>query len=556
MTIEVKNQFILQLDLPNKKDFVAVQDFKELCYYEQAGMMLPAITLTFTVRDESILDYLNSGNLLTIGLGRTAEKMITMVFKLVLDNSAKRPSVGQEVTLSGVYYNNDFTINNTSKVLGNMSSLEVVNSVGKKYFNIVTNITKTNDRQNHEITNTVWGFLQDVCSNAYINDNTFITSAFDSNNLYFYDMQKLFKDIVNKKIYPKVFSKTSASSEDSGIINYNSAIIKNNYGLINKFIKQDTSFYEYDWETYSIKSFRNNLTSYTAMDTNSINMAGGTKVYSYRYSLNNGHANACKARSQNIRNMALYSSLVTYISFGGQFKSLHLLEPVIIDTTGDARHQGINIVSGITYQITSNRLLTNVTLVREGANAIKGATSSVTVSSSSSTSSTSSTVSSSSTKTVVDMSFSPKKSEAVNQNSLETTVGQKQKAEAVAKQPTVIAKTWDKKWDALTDKQLEDRWKSDYTDEMAMWPTEKWDAYCRSKGYTTDDGLTYTKYEEEWSYDWTGAEYQKSYSIIQNSRIQIFKNTGKWMSDEDFKRYYAETKTAKEEHDEELGLTD
>ena len=80
-----------------------------------------------------------------------------------------------------------------------------------------------------------------------------------------------------------------------------------------------------------------------------------------------------QAYNQNLKNLIMASTLRSYITVSGQFKSFNLLDLVQIDNDSpDSRKVGMNFITSIAYQLVDKRLVTNVTLCKEGANGLKG----------------------------------------------------------------------------------------------------------------------------------------------------------------------------------------
>jgi hypothetical protein len=171
-----------------------------------------------------------------------------------------------------------------------------------------------------------------------------------------------------------IFSKKLASSESSNVITIGFEHIKNSFGESNLLLGYndtnhilDINSLEYNNADYSLKNF-------TQIDSNKFNMLNSnTRFTQFKFINDNVHENYQNAYYQNIKNLILYSSVKTYVSFGGQFKRLNLLDSVMLNTfENKGRTYGINIVSRIAYQITNRKFITNVTLCRESVNDIDG----------------------------------------------------------------------------------------------------------------------------------------------------------------------------------------
>lgn len=373
MTVELKNQYICKFDLEDKKDFIQTEDLKELLYVEDAQMALPAFEMTFVLRDDKIIDYINQGTILTLGLGLDELSMLDIKFRIITTFESKRPTVGQVIVISGVYYDYNFTNNSELLTYKQKSSLEVVQEEAKKYFSkVVTNLGKTNDVQSWQKHESGWSFLKRVCSRGFISQDTFLVSAFDNDTFYYYDYRKLLSDITKNSSKLWIFSKSLAGG-NKRVINYNNASFTGDSGVTSQVLGHQKVTMEYNWEDYNITYYIDNPIGFTSMNTNNLPLSyTGSLNCSYK-SLNSGEAdNYNVAITQNAKNLVLNSNVQIFITVGGQFKKLHLLDPVMIDNTGDKQIVGLSVIARIAYQITNQQLFTNITLVRESFNDLKG----------------------------------------------------------------------------------------------------------------------------------------------------------------------------------------
>lgn len=374
MAVMLKNQYICKFDLGDKTDFINTEDLKELLYVEDAMMALPALEMTFTLRDDKIIDYINQGTILTVGLGLDELSMLDIKFRIITDFESKRPSVGQNVTISGLYYDYAFTSNNELLAYKDKTSLEVVQAEAEKYFpTFKTNMTKTNDLQTWQKHESGWSFLKRVCAKGFISRDTFLVSAFDNDTFYYYDFRKLLSEASQNASNLWVFSKASISGRNDKTINYSNAVITGDSGVTSQVLGHQKVTVEYNWENYATTYYQDTLISFTSLDTEAlpVSLTGGLN-YGYK-SLNAGESeNYNVAVTQNARNLILNSNVQIFITVGGQFKKLKLLDPVLLDNTADKRITGISTVARIAYQIVNQQLFTNITLVREGFNNMKG----------------------------------------------------------------------------------------------------------------------------------------------------------------------------------------
>lgn len=374
MVVSLKNQYICKFDIGDKKDFIRTEDLKELTYVEDAEMALPALEMIFTLRDDKIIDYINQGTVLTVGIGLDELSMLDIKFRIITNFETKRPSVGQNLVISGLYYDYNFTTNNELLAYKGKTSLEVAQSEASKYFPLFkTNLTKTNDLQDWQKHESGWSFLKRVCSRGFISQDTFLVSAFDNDTFYYYDFRKLLSQAVSNPASMWTLSKSKSATRNNKVINYGYCTFTGDSGVTSQVLGHQQVVVEYNWENYTTAYYMDKLIGFTSMDTTALPLSvTGSLNYNYK-SLNSGENEFYNvALTQNAKNLILNSNVQIFVTTAGHFKKLHLLDIVLLDNTADSQIRGISTVAKIAYQIVNQQLFTNITLVREGFNNMKG----------------------------------------------------------------------------------------------------------------------------------------------------------------------------------------
>lgn len=370
MTIILKNQYVCKLDVGDFKDFVQMPDLISLIYVEDSAMTLPHIEIDFIVRDKEVINYLNEGNILTVGLGKNELSMLDLRFRITSNFANKKPSVGDRVVITGIHDDYEFSNKNLKISYNDMSSLDVVKTVAKKHFPIFkTNLDKTNDIQNWQQHENSWTFLRNVCNQGYYNSNTFLVSAFDNDTFYYYDFRKKLESAVRNQSDLWIFSKNGSGER---IITYNTSHVVESSGATSRVLGYRPIMVEYGWLDYSVKAYTSNTLGFTSIDTSKKPILDNITSTVYKNLGTNNYNNSNIALTQNARNMILNANVLIFISCGGQFKQLKLLDTVLIDNSGDSRIVGFSTIAKIAYQIMDNQLYTNITLVRESLNSIRG----------------------------------------------------------------------------------------------------------------------------------------------------------------------------------------
>ena len=369
--INYNNQFLLSFKLGDNNDFIDANDLKHFNLYFIAGNIRPSMEISFTLQDLRLVPYFNCGNILTISFGSAGEiKKDVLQFQLTNDMSDLKFSVGSEVALKGYFYKPSFLSHVGYDYQEDKTSYEVISEYANKYkFNLVSNIGKTNDRQNwYRVSDTPWNFLQYVWLHAYTNDNTFFSYGMDCDNLYFYDMREL-----TQKGAKWMLTNLSAGENAQNTISIPGVKTVNNYGGVSDLIGKNLqiSVYDVDKGILELQDYR--LKSFGTVDTNKLNInSSGSLDYDYGIISDDVHKNFVKAYNQNVRNNLMYQTFEIYASTY-EFKKVKLLDPVMFNMYPyDARLQGTAFITGITYQFEPGQFKLNLTINKEAPSGIKG----------------------------------------------------------------------------------------------------------------------------------------------------------------------------------------
>lgn len=369
MAIQLKDQFILQVDLGGKQDFLSVQDFLAFEYYRKAGQCLPTMSLSFIVRDPSIVPYINSGNDITISLGRDSLSADTYTFSIFSDGSTRESEVGDKITIYGIAYKDSFSRSHGCQSYGYKNSLSVLKEVTSNYFNFVTNIDYSNDSQIWCRCGSPWDFCREVATSAFVDENTFIMSAFDCNNFYFYDVKRHLRESTPWVFYPSVIS----LDERSRIVNYIEATPINNSGVYNYLANYNGEAKVYRLLDDKYETVKPKLHNFTTLGKKVLNMSKNQTSKSYYLDCGNTHRNYNLARLQNIRSNIIYSSVNVAVRTMGFNKAINLLDTAILNEEGtQGRNDGYYFVSEISTKIVDLSVIMDVKLSRESPSYIKG----------------------------------------------------------------------------------------------------------------------------------------------------------------------------------------
>lgn len=367
------NQLVLQFNIGDKTDFLDIEDFHYMRIAENAGGLRPIIDLSFQINDESIIPYINSGNIISLMYGIKEPTSDILQFEIWGDSKTKDYHVGSSITIGGAMYNRGFTSQKKSHIFANKKSFEALNIIAAQNglkFN--TNVTKTNDKQNWYQSGILdWNMCNYIANRAYKDSGTFFAYGFDNNNLYFYDIKEHLKNGI------KWFLSVKSVGDDSNspIVNIGTYQTSNaNAGINAEFAGKNITNVSYNVDTGEFTNPKYTLKTFTTLDTNNINVNSTDCInYDYHITTSDEHAFSVEAQNQNFRNNVLFSSYTCHVPVAGQYRDFRLFDVVqLIPAEKDAEAEGIYFITGIAKEYKDNLYTTVLTLNRESPNGIKG----------------------------------------------------------------------------------------------------------------------------------------------------------------------------------------
>lgn len=370
----IKDQICLLFSIGPISDFVDSDDFKCMSIIKNAGGVRPIINLSFEVKDEHVIPYLNKGNLITIMYGTREPVDGPLIFEIETIDTTKQYRMGSVVNLMGSMYNPAFTNYMRSKNYGSVKGFECIKQIAEQDgFNFVTNVTRSNDKQLWiQSGMTDWQYLSHVFWRTYKDTETFFSFAFDNENIYFYDVRELLKQ------GPKwVLSVPAIASDKPGGSVLNIGGYKpddTNLGQLTELAGKNQTTVAYNVDTGEFSIPESKLKTFTTMGTNKLNTRqDGCRDFTYAIMTGEDHENSIAAINQNRRNNLLYSTHKLYVPVPIQYRNFRLLDPVqVIPADPDAAEAGMYFITGIVNQYQGQKYQTNLILNRESANGIKG----------------------------------------------------------------------------------------------------------------------------------------------------------------------------------------
>lgn len=376
--IGVQGQYLISFGLNSTRDFIREEDFRSFMVREEAGNNLPTFKLEFDT-DGSNLGQLNEMSDLTISMG---EDMATMVQTQLYITEVTMGRVGnrRRVSCQGMLAQPGYLNNTRTGITGKKSGVEVVRSVASRYFRFDSNIQASADQQNW-IQNNIADkmFLNNAWLRSHVPGSWLATgiSALD-NTFILRDMRNHAKGNPVWKFLPH---DTPASSYEE--ITYSGDYsVRNNSGFVNSTL----GGYGIDMPAFNIdqglSSFISGLASPLLSAASSFaqrGLEGGLDAVRkglYTAKTANMHDNYHQAYSNNIRNLALFSSFKVTLNFERKFRPVRVLDPVYFledseQTPGQAEYASGNyVITKVDRVFTNRQHGTRIELSREGPGGI------------------------------------------------------------------------------------------------------------------------------------------------------------------------------------------
>ena len=372
--IIIKDQITLLFSIGPVSDFVDEEDFKSMAIIKNAGGVRPLINLSFEVKNDNIVPYLNKGNLITIMYGVSEPVDGPLIFEIESIDTAKQYRAGSVVNLMGSMYKPGFTNYMRSHNYGNIKGFECIQKIAEQNnFKFITNVTRSNDKQLWVQSGmTDWQYLSHVFWRTYKDTDTFFAFAFDNENLYYYNVRELLQagprwvlsvpNIANDTANGKIVNIGSYKADDSCL------------GQLTELAGKNQQTIAYNVDTGLFSTPESKLKTFTTMGTNKLNTReDGCRDFTYAIMTGDDHENCIAAINQNRRNNLLYSTHKLYVPVPVQYRNFRLLDPVqVIPADPDASEAGMYFITGIVNQYQGQKYQTNLILNRESANNIKG----------------------------------------------------------------------------------------------------------------------------------------------------------------------------------------
>jgi hypothetical protein len=351
-------------------------DLIEFLLIEKAGNVLPVFEMSFTLKNEEVLSYLNEGNVLYVAMGKSYLELMNI--NLIILKPPEKVKKGNDswlVHITGCYNALDYIVGDSHYISDEVSGVEAVLECASKWFKTSSNIAKSYDKQNWiQTCQSNKAFIDDTLLHSWLRDS-FISCGITVNNFILKDIKKALRE--SPRWY---LSTTATSNKHNNIITVTPAGSSGHTGFTNYLVGYNKEHQVTDMNEGTMEDHNIAPTSMMAMETNGIpqnNSVTGSNM-TMGVINDNVHPNYWKAYNQNLNNQIQYSALKSVVQFSGNFNDVRLLDLVMFGELDLDRkqlsitHSGLYFVTEVVRHITAKRFMTNLVLCRESNNGIKG----------------------------------------------------------------------------------------------------------------------------------------------------------------------------------------
>lgn len=374
--IGIEGQFILGLDIDNNKDFLDEDDLVKFTVYEYAGNILPLFNLVFKSTDEKIRNKLSEGTVIKVKYGRTIE---TLKEANLYPNNFASAKAGSEFFMyecNGFSSNISYITNQVVKTTGKLSAIEATIETAKKYFTVLSNITKSNDSMSWIQPNVSdKSFIADTYMRANLGTSFPAIAITADNKFILKDVLKALK--VNKSNYDWKFTKTATGKNE---ISYDSdPAIKSHAGLINNWLCYGKSFYQTNIQSGESKQLYENPEVVLALSNELDKYKSIEKRYGGVRSISDSVSDTFwSSYNHNLMYLAMLSRISLTLSFSNDFRDIKPLDIAMFVEESNEKHSqasdhssGLYLISGVIRTYEEKQMSTIAVLNREVLNNTK-----------------------------------------------------------------------------------------------------------------------------------------------------------------------------------------
>lgn len=374
----IEGQFAAQLTINGNDDPIKASDLKELTIIESAGNSLPEVILSFKSEDESLMTQLSSGSVISGKMGANTEELKD--FEISIQKFSSVPDGGRErfYQTSGFVNNSDYIINKDYLISDEKSAIEVAITKLSKYFTVVSNITKSKDKQR-------W-IQPSIVDKAFVNDLLMKADLGDSAPLYAitsngeFIIKDILKDLNRSGDNAYDWRLTAESTDPAKDLVYSSdSILSSQAGFINNWVGYGRTinlFNMLSGDLTPISELPEPLMALSQeLDKKSDIEAkfAGTELSS-----DNVHPNYWAAYTHNLMIQASLSRIGLVVTIPNKYIAVKPLDLVMFSAPSLSNeeesgeyHSGLYYVSKVSRTVQGNTMATTLLLNREALNQVR-----------------------------------------------------------------------------------------------------------------------------------------------------------------------------------------
>lgn len=369
--IGINGQYLVMFKVNNMKDFIREDQLVSFKFIEEAGNVLPIFELIFETSDDSIIQYLNSGNTLEVSMGISKTSMITTKLYIFKRDKDSVSNISTRIYLNGFLSATPYNYTCSNNIIKG-SSKDAIKTVASKNFKFKTNIDKTDDTMSWIQPNTSnREFVTSVWLHSFIsNDDLTVIGITSNSELIFNSMKNSFQSRT-----PTWKFQDTVSDGSNNIIYNGTPTFIGNIGLNNHL----TGFYKsrviHDLDKVESKLSTSKIAPILARTKKQDTSDMGSRMGTVSLKTANMHDNYHNAYDMNVTKLNALKSLKAKVDIYNQYFPIKVLDTVLLkDNSGNIKNttsedsSGFWIVSKIARILSNRQFINVVTLCRDGIN--------------------------------------------------------------------------------------------------------------------------------------------------------------------------------------------
>lgn len=385
--LEVLDQYIYIFSIGNKKDFIFPADLDYFSVIEEAGNVLPTWKMSFRTTDPDLLRVLNEGNDLKVNYGINRDKLIEVPLLITKRTINKAGDQKFQIELLGIYSKLEYVTISHVTISGVKSGIEVLIEIARAHFNVVSNISSSEDSQNWIQPNIVdKRFVDELWLHSYVTDSFLGIGITSDGKFIIKDIKQAIRDIIESKkgvsevVWRPKFKFTSTPEKSNDISYVGDSYFQSNAGFINCWVGygKEKPVYVLESDGYSKKMEQ--ISPLLAL-TNTLNRRASIEKRHDIVGMQNDnvHGKYWQAYLRNIAGLSVFSSDKLTLSFGNVLNDIKIFdiamykEDMLDDVVqSEEYYSGLYAVGLVGRTLSKNQLITTVELFRESFNTQRG----------------------------------------------------------------------------------------------------------------------------------------------------------------------------------------